>query len=164
MASIGLCDSTNITTLNLSLVNYIGKPCLHQHGQHDLTRPPDMTRLTRNFYTGQPRFFIGKSEGTKTMVSTENMAQWFPWPSGPSFASRSEANTQNRKTKNWAALRPCKTGNFLGYAGDLAPRGGARGAMHTISGSKSSTWLISENLKKGQRFVLPEKEKTLNFG
>ena len=41
------------------------KPCIHQHSQHDPTRPHDLTRPTTIFDTHQPRFFIAKSIGTE---------------------------------------------------------------------------------------------------
>ena len=72
---------------------------------------------------------------------------------------RSATMPKNRKLKNWAALRPCVLVTFLGQAGGLDPRGGARRAMQAISASKSLTWPFQENLKKCGSFVLSEKEK-----
>ena len=41
------------------------KPCIHQHSQHDPTRPHDLTRPTTIFDTHQPWLFTAKSLGTQ---------------------------------------------------------------------------------------------------
>ena len=54
-----------VLAYGLPLVIRLGQACLHQHRQHDPTRPHDKTRQTPIFDQPPPWFFNGKSLGSQ---------------------------------------------------------------------------------------------------
>ena len=99
-----------VLAYGLPLVIGFGQACLHQHRQHDLTRPtrhdPTEPQISD---TGQPRFFTGKNEGPKRPQASIRAASWPNLAPIMRLSARNAQKHSNKKIQKFASVLSFKT-------------------------------------------------------